>query len=157
MSWTTLGRYAGELVRLVPRSADLVPDLPPPVSTDPETSQYRLFEAVAGALAAGSQAAPILFVIDDLHWAAKPTLLMLRHIATSVDHARLMIVGTYRDTDLHRGQPLAEVLADLRRVEGVRRLSLAGLAQPEVRGVAQPRRRARPRRLRARPRADDLR
>lgn len=126
------GRHAGELTRLFPGLAEHVPDLPAPVSTDPETSQYRLFDAVTGALRAGAEARPILFVIDDLHWAAKPTLLMLRHVAATVDPARLMIVGTYRDTDLYRAHPLAEVLADLRRLEGVQRISLAGLDAPEV-------------------------
>lgn len=52
-----LGRHAGELTRLVPRLAEHVPDLPPPVNTDPETSQYRLFDAVTGACAPGPRPA----------------------------------------------------------------------------------------------------
>ncbi|MET0628548.1 MAG: AAA family ATPase [Acidimicrobiia bacterium] len=127
-----LGRHAGELTRLVPRLSEHVDNIPEPMSADPETSQYRLFEAVAGALALGSAVRPVLFVIDDLHWAAKPTLLMLRHIAMSADPARFLIVGTYRDTDLYRAQPLAEVLADLRRLEHVERITLTGLDAPQV-------------------------
>ena len=126
------GRHAGELTRLFPGLAEHVPGLAAPVTTDPETSQYRLFDAVTGALRAGADARPILFVIDDLHWAAKPTLLMLRHVAATVDPARLMIVGTYRDTDLHRAHPLADVLADLRRLDAVSRISLTGLEAPQV-------------------------
>jgi class 3 adenylate cyclase len=128
-----VGRHAAELTRLVPRLADHIPDLTPPVSADPETSQYRLFEAVAGTLVAASNLQPILFVIDDLHWAAKPTLLLLRHIVSSTAAARLMIVGTYRDSDLYRAQPLAEILGDLRRIDGVERIALTGLDAPEVR------------------------
>jgi len=127
-----LERPAGELVRLVPRLADRLPDVPASVSADPETSQYRLFDAVAAALIAGSEIQPILFVIDDLHWAAKPTLLMLRHVVAAAARARVLIVATYRDTDLQRGNPLAEMLADFRRVEGVQRIALSGLAEPEV-------------------------
>ena len=127
-----LGRHAGELTRLVPRLAEHLDHVPDPMSPDPETSQYRLFEAVASALTAGAAARPILFVLDDLHWAAKPTLLMLRHIAASTDAARLLILCTYRDTDLYRAQPLAEALADLRRLEHVERVSLSGLDAPEV-------------------------
>lgn len=127
-----VGRQAAELVRLVPRLADHVSDLALPVSTDPETSQYRLFEAVVATLVAASNLQPILFVIDDLHWAAKPTLLLLRHIVSSIAAARMMIVGTYRDSDLYRARPLAEILGDLRRVDGVERIALAGLDAPEV-------------------------
>jgi class 3 adenylate cyclase len=127
-----LERPASELVRLVPRLADRLPGLAPPISTDPETSQYRLFEAVAAALVTGSEIQPILFVIDDLHWAAKPTLLMLRHVVATAARARVLIVGTYRDTDLQRGNPLGEMLADFRRVDRVQRIPLSGLAEPEV-------------------------
>jgi class 3 adenylate cyclase len=127
-----VGRHAPELTRLVPRLADHIPDLAPPVSADPETAQYRLFEAVAGTLVAASALQPILFVIDDLHWAAKPTLLLLRHIVSSTTAARMMIVGTYRDSDLYRAQPLAEILGDLRRIDGVERIALTGLDAPEV-------------------------
>lgn len=127
-----VGRHASELTRLVPRLAEHIPDLVPPVSADPETSQYRLFEAVASTLVAASNRQPILFVVDDLHWAAKPTLLLLRHIAASTAAARLMIVGTYRDSDLYRAQPLAEILGDLRRIDGVERIALTGLDAPEV-------------------------
>jgi class 3 adenylate cyclase len=127
-----LGRHAGELTRLVPRLAEHLTHVPDPMSPDPETSQYRLFEAVAGALTVGAAARPILFVIDDLHWAAKPTLLMLRHIAASSDAARILIVCTYRDTDLYRAQPLAEALADMRRLDGVERITLSGLDGSEV-------------------------
>jgi len=127
-----LERPAGELVRLVPRLADRLPDLATPVSTDPETSQYRLFEAVTAALVTGSDIEPILFVIDDLHWAAKPTLLMLRHVVAAAARARVLIVATYRDTDLQRGNPLGEMLADFRRVDRVQRIALSGLAEPEV-------------------------
>ncbi|MET0420701.1 MAG: AAA family ATPase [Acidimicrobiia bacterium] len=127
-----LGRHAGELTRLVPRLGEHLDHIPGPMSPDPETSQYRLFEAVATALTVGAAARPILFVIDDLHWAAKPTLLMLRHVAASTDPARLLIVGTYRDTDLYRAQPLAEALADMRRLDHVERVTLSGLDGPEV-------------------------
>src|SRR5205807_2291585 len=69
---------------------------------------------------------------DDIHWAAKPTLLLLRHLVRSEGEVPLLIVGTYRDTELGRGHPLAEVLADLRREPGVERVALIGLTEGEV-------------------------
>ena len=122
-----LGRYGGELVRLMPELADRVPDLPPALHSDPETERYRLFDAVGAWLAAASADQPVLLVVDDLHWAAKPTLLLLRHVLRFSEPLRLLIVGTYRDTELGRRHPLTELLADLRRQGGVERVALSGL------------------------------
>ena len=127
-----MGRYPGELVRLVPWLADHMPDLPPPLESDPETERYRLFEAVAGWLVATSETEPTILILDDLHWAAKPTLLLFRHIAQSQDAARLLIIATYRDTDLERTSALPEVLGDLRRTAGVERVALRGLDETGV-------------------------
>jgi class 3 adenylate cyclase len=129
-----LGRYGGELVRLMPELADRVPDLPAAMQSDPETERYRLFDAVGAWLAAASADQPVLLVIDDLHWAAKPTLLLLRHVLRFSEPLRVLIVGTYRDTELGRRHPLSELLADLRRQGGVERFSLSGL---DAGGVAK--------------------
>jgi class 3 adenylate cyclase len=127
-----LGRYGGELVRLVPE-AEGVPGLTPPLQSDPETERYRLFDAVAAWLAAASRDEPILLVLDDLQWSAGPTLLLLRHlISRRTEATRVLVVGTYRDTELSHDHPLVEVLADLRRQEGVERFSLTGLDQSGV-------------------------
>jgi tetratricopeptide (TPR) repeat protein len=135
-----LGRYGGELARLVPEMAEGVPGLAPPLQSDPETERYRLFDAVAAWLAAASQHDPILLVLDDLQWAAGPTLLLLRHLVARRTHAtRLLAVGTYRDSELRHDHPLAEVLADLRRQEGVERFSLTGLDQSGVTSLMEQR------------------
>jgi tetratricopeptide (TPR) repeat protein len=127
-----LGRYAGELVRLVPEIAERVPALPPPLLADAETERYRLFEAVTQWLAAASSERAILLVLDDLHWAAKPTLLLLGHVARAGPTGRLMIIGTHRDTEVGKAHPLVELLADLRNVPGVEQVSLRGLDEAEV-------------------------
>jgi tetratricopeptide (TPR) repeat protein len=127
-----LGRHAGELARLVPEVADAVPGLAAPLRSDPDTERYRLFDAVAAWLADISVDGPVLLVLDDLQWAAKPTLLLLRHVARSPEPARVLVVATYRDSDVGRRHPLAELLADVPRLEGAERLPLLGL---DVAGV----------------------
>jgi class 3 adenylate cyclase/tetratricopeptide (TPR) repeat protein len=127
-----LGRYGGELARLVPELRERVPDLPPALRSDPETERYRLFDAVASWLGATSQEQPILVVLDDLHWAAKPTLLLLRHVLRWAQPMRVLVVATYRDTELGRTHPLSELIADLRRQNEVVRFSLTGLDASEV-------------------------
>ncbi|HEV8625974.1 MAG TPA: AAA family ATPase, partial [Acidimicrobiia bacterium] len=122
-----LGRYGGELARLVPELSQRLPDLPDPLRSDPEMERYRLFDAVAAWLASASAEQPLLLVLDDLQWAAKPTLMLLRHVVTATGGGRVLVLGTYRDTELTHDHPLLEVVPDLRRHGGVERLSLGGL------------------------------
>jgi class 3 adenylate cyclase/DNA-binding CsgD family transcriptional regulator len=127
-----LGSLGGELVRLAPSLPNRVPGLAEPLRAEPETERYRLLEAVAEFLAGVSQATPTLLVLDDLHWAAKPTVVLFRHLVRSGGPRRLLVVGTYRDSEITRTHPLADALADLRRESGVERLALGGLDEAEV-------------------------
>ncbi|WP_019696145.1 BTAD domain-containing putative transcriptional regulator, partial [Mycobacterium avium] len=123
------------LLPLVPGLTDVLPDLPTPTRADPDTERYALFDAVVALLAAVSAGAPVVLVLDDLHWAAKPTLLLLRHLLRFGEHARVQVVGTYRSTDLDRSHPLAAMLADLHRSAGFEpsnRLQLNGLDEQDV-------------------------
>nr|WP_096441155.1 BTAD domain-containing putative transcriptional regulator [Mycobacterium shigaense] len=120
------------LLPLVPGLADVLPDLAAPARSDPDTERYALFDAVVAALEITSAAAPVVLILDDLHWAAKPTLLLLRHLLRFGDHARVQIVGTYRNTDLDRSHPLAATLADLHRDGTADRLNLGGLDEDDV-------------------------
>lgn len=120
------------LLPLVPGLADAVPDLAPPAHADPDTERYALFDAAVALLEIASASAPVLLILDDLHWAAKPTLLLLRHLLRFGDHARVQIVGTYRSTDLDRSHPLAAMLADLHRDGTANRLNLGGLDEDDV-------------------------
>src|SRR6202022_2703589 len=103
------------LLALVPGLSDVLPDLAAPTRADPDTERDALFDAVVALLGLASASAPIVLVLDDLHWAAKPPLLLLRHLLRFGEHARVQIVGTYRSTDLDRSHPLAATLADLHR------------------------------------------
>ena len=122
-----LGEHPGELVRLVPDLASRLPDLEPALQSDAETERYRLFDAVASWLTATAQTSGVVLVLDDVHWAEKPTLLLLRHLIKSTDPMRLLVVATYRDTELDRTHPLASLLADFRREPGTERIALSGL------------------------------
>ena len=83
-----------------------------------------------------------------LHWATKPTLQLMQHVvrAAADEQAPLLVIATYRDTDVDRTHPLAAVLADLRRLPGVERLAVENLSLDEVLDVHRDRGRARARR-----------
>ena len=126
------------ILALVPGLTDVLPDLAAPTAADPDTERYALFDAVVALLEVASRSAPVVVVLDDLHWAAKPTLLLLRHLLRFGDQARVQIVGTYRSTDLDRSHPLAAMLADLHRSADsgtANRLQLSGLDEGDVTGV----------------------
>ncbi|WP_422206664.1 BTAD domain-containing putative transcriptional regulator [Mycobacterium sp.] len=120
------------LLPVVTGLTDVLPDLAAPTRADPDTERYALFDAVVALLETASASAPVVLILDDLHWAAKPTLLLLRHLLRFGDHARVQIVGTYRSTDLDRAHPLAAMLADLHRDGTANRLALTGLDEDDV-------------------------
>ncbi len=120
------------LLTLVPGLTDVLPDLAAPTRADPDTERYALFDAVVALLGVASASAPVVLILDDLHWAAKPTLLLLRHLLRFGEHTRVQIVATYRSTDLDRAHPLAAMLADLHRDGTAHRLALSGLDTDDV-------------------------
>ncbi|WP_232062481.1 BTAD domain-containing putative transcriptional regulator [Mycobacterium novum] len=120
------------LLPLVPGLIDVLPDLVTPPRADPDTERYALFDAVLALLELAAASAPVVLVLDDLHWAAKPTLLLLRHLLRFGDHTRVQVVATYRSTDLDRSHPLAAMLADLHRDGTADRLALGGLDEDDV-------------------------
>ncbi|MCA1844772.1 MAG: AAA family ATPase, partial [Actinobacteria bacterium] len=127
-----LGAHAGDLALLVPELARRLPELSGVAGTGAEHERYRILDAVGAALAAMAGCVPVVVVLDDLHWADRPTLQVLQHVIRRTANLPLLLLGTYRDTDLVRTHPMAAVLADLRRADLVQRLSLRGLQTADV-------------------------
>jgi hypothetical protein len=125
-------RHGGDLARLVPALAERVPGLPAPRQSDPETERYLMYAAAAGLLEDAGAKEPLLLIIDDLHWADAPTLSLLRHLVSAGSSMPVMVVATYRDSDLSRDHPLTALLAALHREQGVERLRLTGLDPADV-------------------------
>jgi tetratricopeptide (TPR) repeat protein len=120
------------LVPLFPALRQLIPSLPElPELHDGEAAQFRLFEAYTRFVAQIADP-PLLLILDDLHWSDKPSLLLLEHLAQELTHMRVLVVGTYRDTDLARTHPLSEALATLNRDPGFLRVPLRGLTRAET-------------------------
>ncbi len=130
-----IARHGGEIARLARGLSQRVADVPAPQESDSETERYLLFGAVAGLLESACDHGPVTLVLDDFQWADKQSLTLLRHVSRTIDRAPLMLLVTYRDSDLDRDHPMTDVLADLRRVEGVERISLTGLGPDEVAAV----------------------
>lgn len=99
---------------------------------DTDAERYRLYSAVDAVLADAARRWPLVVVLDDLQWGGAQTLSLLGHIARSGTAARVLILGTLRDTADEVTEHLAAALADLRRLDTVRRVRVAGLEAHDV-------------------------
>ncbi len=132
---TTLESSSADLVelsRLVPELCRRLPDLASPAGMTGGDERYKLFSAVAALLVDAAATAPVLIVLDDLHWADASSLRLLSHLARYSDPAPLLILGTYRDTDLPHAPQLADTLVDLNREHLDERILVAGLDERAV-------------------------
>jgi DNA-binding SARP family transcriptional activator len=127
-----LGAGAPDLAQLLPELRELLPGLPAPPSLDSEGARFRLFDAVASFLRATAETQPLLLVLDDLHAADEPSLLLLQFVARELPSSSLLVVGAYRDVDPTLADPLAAALTELAREPVTRRLVLGGLAEGDV-------------------------
>lgn len=124
----SLGRHPHELVLLVPELRDVVGPIPAPVSADDDTQQYQLFEAVASWLTTAAAADGVVLLLDDLQWAARPTLLMLRHLLRNPIPGLLVIMTVRAGADAET----AKFLSELSAVAETERVDLLGLDEANV-------------------------
>jgi len=110
-----MGAGAADIAEVVSDVRERLPDLQPVSQLEPEQARFRLFDSIAGFLKTASQRQPIVLVLDDLHWADQPSLMLLQFVARELGGARLLLIGTYRDMELSRQHPLAEALGELTR------------------------------------------
>jgi len=126
-----LGAGTSDLAHLLPDVRDLFPDVPEPHDLESEGARFRLFDAVATFLRNASDEAPLVLVLDDLHVADAPSLLMLQFVAGGIGEARVTLLGIYRDPDPDRNGEEDVRLTDLSRTASVR-VALRGLAAADV-------------------------
>ncbi|MEU7738933.1 AAA family ATPase [Nonomuraea sp. NPDC049158] len=124
-------RGAEPAVREAAAAHPLLGQLLPGVESAPPAglTQQRLFGSLLGLLA---EVQPVLFVIEDLHWADRSTRDLLVFLSRMVQSERVCVVGTYRTDDLHRRHPLRSVLAELKRLPSVTHLELGPLDSGEM-------------------------
>ncbi len=127
-----LGEGAPDVATLVSEIRQRYPDLPQPPQLEGEAARHRLFEGVGEFVRNAAAANPLLIFLDDIHWADKPSLLLLQHLARGIAGQRVLIVGAYRDIELDRTHPLSEIVATLRRERPYQRVLLRGLPEDDV-------------------------
>jgi len=95
-------------------------------------AQGRLFEALLALLDELAADAPLLVIVEDLHWADSSTRAFLAFLARSLCGERVLLVASYRADELHRRHPLRPLLAQLEREPRARRIELRPLTREEL-------------------------
>jgi len=127
------GARAQEIAQIVPEFRPWLrptADEPGMHSLGAEQARFRLFESVGTLLKNYARSEPLVLVLDDLHDADQPSLLMLQFVARELVTARIVIVGTYREAEVQRSATLAQLLGTILR-EG-RQIQLSGLGEAEI-------------------------
>ncbi|MEO6714843.1 MAG: AAA family ATPase, partial [Mycobacteriales bacterium] len=130
-----LSSGAPEIATLVSELRQRFADLPPSPPLEGDAERMRLFEGVCAFVRNAATDDPLVLLLDDLHWADKPSLLMLQYMVRNLRRDPVLIVGTYRDVELDRTHPLADAVAALRREHLYERVLLRGLSPEEVKAL----------------------
>jgi class 3 adenylate cyclase len=128
-----MGPGAADIAQVVSEVRERLPGLPAPPTLEPEQARFRLFDSITTFLKNASGVQPLVLVLDDLHWADKPSLLLLQFLAKELRGSRLLVLGTYRDVELRRQHPLAQTLGELNRENLSQRVLLRGLTENDLR------------------------
>jgi DNA-binding CsgD family transcriptional regulator len=120
----SLGPGRAELARLLPELG--------PAAPESDVGRGRLFEAVASLLERGAEAAPVVVVIEDLHWADSSTRELLAFLVRSLQDAPVLLALSYRTDEMHRTHPLRRFLAEMERSPRVTRVTVPRLPRGDV-------------------------
>lgn len=120
--WTRLLRGLPTVAAIAARASDAALSGP--------AQRFQLFADVAEALVAAAEPEALVLVLEDLHWADRSTLLLLRQLCGELAASRLLVVASHRPVD---GGPLAELEPDLLRYPATVPVRLDGLAVADVR------------------------
>ncbi|MDQ3865516.1 MAG: AAA family ATPase, partial [Actinomycetota bacterium] len=127
-----LGAAATEIARIVPELRQLLPDVPPPPSLDPEAARFRLFDSLTTFLKNAAAVRPLVILLDDLHAADEPTLLLLRFVTRELGESGVLVIAAYRVVDPILADPLATALTELTREPVTRIVPVRGLDERNV-------------------------
>ena len=126
-----MGKGIGYIAEIAPELKEIAPDLEPLPQLEPELGRLRLFEAVTTFFRNAASIQPLVFIIDNLHWADRPSLLLLEFLVQELREAPILIVGTYRSEGL-QDDPLPLTLGELTKEQRFRRIDLAGFTPEDV-------------------------
>jgi hypothetical protein len=127
-----LGQGASDVAQILPEVREQVPNATEVATTDPEVARFQLFDSTAAFVRNISRDRTLVLILEDIHAADTPSLVLLEFLATSSADMSVMILATYRDVEVGRGHPLASAVIEMARAPTTRRIHLSGLTPPDV-------------------------
>ena len=119
-----MGDNAAQIAKLAPEIEALLGPFPVRHELPAHEERLLFFDAVTNLFARLAKRQSLLFYLDDLHWADSGTLWLLGHLIRNLREERVLIVASYRDTELDRAHPLAKALVDWNRERFTTRIVL---------------------------------
>ena len=120
------------LARLFPELIVRLGDLGVPSASPPEQARLRLYEAIGAFLEAIGTPHALVLILDDLQWADSASLDLLCHLARRQSHARLLLLGAYRESEFAHHPALAHTVAELSRQRRLTTVTVGPLSAHEV-------------------------
>ena len=97
-------------------------------------TKHRMLREIGDALGALSLDAPLLLLLEDLHWADRPTIDLLRHLCHRVETQRVLVLATVRPEDIQiPNHALKNCIADMKVRQSCDEIMLDALTDDEVR------------------------
>jgi DNA-binding CsgD family transcriptional regulator/tetratricopeptide (TPR) repeat protein len=104
---------------------------------DPGLARMRLLGPLMKALLELCANGPLTLVLEDLHWADPSSLDAMTWLINRLPRLPLLLVGTYRTTDVDPAHPLRRVLAQISHHSIVTRIDLEPFSRAEVVALAR--------------------
>jgi hypothetical protein len=127
---------AADVAQMLPELRPVADELPS-TAPDSESARFQLFDSTTSLLRNVGRRQVSVLVLDDLHAADVPSILLLRFLASQLGDMQLLAVATYRDMALTRDHPLTSALGELAREPTTHMLSLGGLREDAVRPLIE--------------------
>jgi tetratricopeptide (TPR) repeat protein len=120
------------LASLLPEVAELFLTAPVAHGENPEQAQFRIWDAILTLFTAISAHAPVLIILDDLHWADHASCNLLGYLVRNLANKRVLLIGISREQDISPTHPLRTLWALLQRQQMLTTLILSPLTASQV-------------------------
>jgi DNA-binding CsgD family transcriptional regulator/tetratricopeptide (TPR) repeat protein len=127
-----MGPGASDISEVVPELLLKIEGLRPPPPLGPEQARFRLFSSITTFLKNASRNQPLVLVLEDLHWADRSSLFLLEFLGREIGSTPLLLLGTYRSSEVTGQSALTETLGTLVSQDHFSRVQLDGLSRKEV-------------------------